>query len=97
MRSLEAIYSRAQERHNTYIRESIRVRELRHFGKLGRLVHTFIIAHVHSPLFVSAEVVNGCDDTLGVSFCGVLLNGFQHALPLLKKTILRLYVFASLS
>lgn len=50
---------------------------------------TFIVAHVHSPLFVSAVVVNGCDDTLGVSFCGVLLNSFQHALQSFRRTILR--------
>lgn len=41
---------------------------------------TFFIAHVHGPFFVPTVVVDGRDDALRVAFCGVLLNGFQHAL-----------------
>lgn len=48
-------------------------------------VFTFLIAHVHGPFRALAEVVDGGDDTFGISFCGVLLHCLQQALELRNR------------
>ena len=52
--------------------------------KRGRIdkteAETFLIAHVHGPFGMLAEVVNGRDDTVRISFGGILLDCLQHSL-----------------